>query len=52
MLVGLAYSLTDYLGIAVGLRIPITALLVLPVAWLVVSAVYRCAPRLARLLFG
>lgn len=52
VLVGLAYSLTDYLGIAVGLRIPITALLVLPVAWLVVSAVYRCAPRLARLLFG
>lgn len=52
MLVGLGYTLIDWLQVPVALRIPVTAVLVLFTAWDIVTAVYRKAPRLARLIFG
>lgn len=52
VLVGLGYTLIDWLQVPVALRIPVTAMLVLFTAWGIVTAVYRKAPRLARLIFG
>lgn len=52
VLVGLGYTLIDWLQVPVALRIPVTAVLVLFTAWGIVTAVYRKAPRLARLIFG
>lgn len=49
---GLGYTLIDWLQVPVVLRIPVTAVLVLFTAWGIVTAVYRKAPRLARLIFG
>lgn len=50
--VGFGYRVADLLQIPVGLKIPVTAVIVFAICWAIVATCYKLSPKAAKWIFG
>lgn len=51
-IVGIGYKLSEILSIPIELKIPITAIIVFLISWLIVSCFYKITPKTSKWIFG